>query len=235
MAIHSIEHTFCNEEFWAAIVSQIDDFKDLSRMSRLNNWFRKLIDRKYFWEPIQKSLLQKIGSQRQWVYLAQKDKKKSVCHILKNCPTSGDQLIQKIEIFFQFLRGNTQNVMSCLFSDGIEMNIIISPKLGRAPSPQLSYCDCRMKFFELTFERARESSERFERLENRPDGRWRRIFARGGIAVCELIFPKNKHALSEQPTSEPFCQELQNRLLEVILDRLIPSPLTDLSRNANPY
>ncbi len=149
------------EDVCGVICSQIENPKDLCQLGQVSHFFQDLANRNCFWEPFQKALVKKLFSDRRKVYAHQEDKKESFRLITMQCPISGDELLKKIETFFKLLKKEATNLLSCTFSDGVEISISIFPKKKKGfflkkeevKNEQNATCDCRVDFFKLSFKK----------------------------------------------------------------------------------
>lgn len=217
---NSAEISLQNTDLWAQILFKLDAPKDLCHVGRVNKWFHDFANDNYFWKPIQTALVPQIESKLRWLYTSQKEKKNNVRCIVEECPVSLNGLTKKIEVFFTFLKKNLSNTFHCLFSDGVEMNIIMTPYTGTARNQQFVNCACRIEFLQLALGEGQILSQPFDRIDGTLNGHRRRIWAIGGVAVCEFIFPKKMFDLSKQLSTTVFCRKLQGKMAEVILKQL---------------
>jgi hypothetical protein len=214
-----IQVTTLPTEVWTNVLSQLE-VTDLCLVSRLNIFFYDLANQNLLWKPAHKVLIEtRIAPQRQWWYLGQKYKKESYRKIVSNCPETGNALIQAINNFFLFLKKNEKNEFRGSFSDGVEMDIVIRPKVGNASKIQIQYCDCLFPFFAFTCA-AEQHIPVYEKRSHPPHWRWQKISALGGRASCTLIFPQETKVQATDPTTVDFCQQLQEKMLRVITPRL---------------
>jgi hypothetical protein len=208
------------EELWTAIFATFEETADLCHVSQVSHLFYRLAGDNGLWKPFQLHLVREVSPQRQWIYLGQQNKKESYHQMLLHCPATAEQFYAEINWFFTFLRKGERNSLTCSFSDGVDMQILVQPHTGKAFNRQICNCDCLFPFFALIIE-PEDDAPVYDRRSHTANWHKQRIWAIGGEAACEFTFhSKEARKISRNPQGIEICKGLQEGMLAVIAPRI---------------